>query len=136
MKYLVDLSDFCVRSHGSVSDFRLKTEQSPIVLTQDPMDVTPKIRRRTVTLPMEVQKIHQIPYVTYPKLCVDSNDHLSDDPSLRTRKFCSEFAQHTNSHAQPFTCASKCFHKQFKDENLHLLPTVENVRRVFSSLCL
>ena len=32
---LVDLSDFCVLSYGSVSDFRLEAEQSPTVMTKD-----------------------------------------------------------------------------------------------------
>ena len=59
--YMSDRSDFCLPSYGSVSEFRLGTEQSRMGSTGFGWRFTPRVRNGTVTWHMEVCKVRQIP---------------------------------------------------------------------------
>ena len=57
--YLSDLSDFRVPSYGSVSDFRLETEQNPMGFDRT---FTPEVRNRTIRRQTEVRRVSIITF--------------------------------------------------------------------------
>ena len=79
--YLVDLSDFCVLSYGSVSDFRLETDQSPTVWTKD----SPRKSKTEPLLDTEKSE-SSIKCPIDPEFCVDSENELRNVLPSRNRE--------------------------------------------------